>query len=158
MRLTVTTPTRVAVDNPDVAYVRAEDETGAFGLLPGHSGFLTALAVSVVSWRDMSGAEHHVAVRGGVLSVTVVDTVEIATRDAVTGDSLPHLKKVAFEQFRAADEADAASRTASARLHISTIRQIQRVLESSSHRRQLSSSAFGASGQTGLAEGRGHSG
>ena len=52
MRLTVTTPLAIVVEADDVAHLRAEDETGAFGILPGHADFLTALAVSVVTWRD----------------------------------------------------------------------------------------------------------
>ena len=59
MKLTVTTPLAIVVEADDVAHLRAEDETGAFGILPGHADFLTALAVSVVSWRDERGAEHH---------------------------------------------------------------------------------------------------
>ena len=50
MRLTITTPLAIVVEADDVAHLRAEDETGAFGILPGHADFLTALAVSVASW------------------------------------------------------------------------------------------------------------
>ena len=59
MKLTVTTPLAIVVEADDVVHLRAEDETGAFGILPGHADFLTALAVSVVSWRDASGTEDH---------------------------------------------------------------------------------------------------
>jgi F-type H+-transporting ATPase subunit epsilon len=31
--------------------LRAEDASGSFGILPGHAPFLTALAISIVSWR-----------------------------------------------------------------------------------------------------------
>jgi F-type H+-transporting ATPase subunit epsilon len=55
VRLTVTTPLAIIVEAGDVAHLRAEDETGAFGILSGHADFLTALAVSVVSWRDGRG-------------------------------------------------------------------------------------------------------
>ena len=67
IQLTITTPTAVAVQADGVAHVRAEDETGAFGILPGHADFVTALTPSVVSWRDADGREGHCAVRGGVL-------------------------------------------------------------------------------------------
>ena len=52
MRLLITTPTAVVIDDPDVVAVRAEDESGGFGILKGHADLLTALTVSIVSWRD----------------------------------------------------------------------------------------------------------
>src|SRR6516165_1340575 len=79
VRLTVTTPLAILVEASDVAHLRAEDETGAFGILPGHADFLTVLAVSVASWRDDRGAEHHVALRGGLLEVRGGDAIAIAT-------------------------------------------------------------------------------
>lgn len=86
MRLTVTTPLAIVVDAGDAAHLRAEDATGAFGILPGHADFLTALAPSVVSWRDTAGREHHVAVRGGMLRVHGGDTVAVASPEAVPGE------------------------------------------------------------------------
>src|SRR5579863_10341824 len=90
MRLVITTPLNLVADIDDVVHVRAEDETGSFGILDHHAEFLTALAVSVVSWRQASGREEHCAVRGGVLSVSG-DKVAIATRQAILGDDLNHL-------------------------------------------------------------------
>ena len=49
MRLIVTTPLAVIADASDITHLRAEDETGAFGILPGHADFLTALSVSVAT-------------------------------------------------------------------------------------------------------------
>ena len=69
MRLLITTPLAVVIDEEDVAYIRAQDETGTFGILPHHAGFLTVLNVSVLSWRNAAGKEHNVALRGGVLEV-----------------------------------------------------------------------------------------
>jgi ATP synthase, F1 epsilon subunit (delta in mitochondria) len=80
MRLNVSTPLAVVVDADDVAHLRAEDETGAFGVMPGHADFLTVLAISVVTWRDRRGAEHHVAVRGGMFEVRGGDSIVIATK------------------------------------------------------------------------------
>ncbi len=70
MKLTVTTPLAIITKADNVVHVRAEDDTGAFGILRGHADFLTALAISVLSWRDEGGAEHHIAVRGGMLAVS----------------------------------------------------------------------------------------
>ncbi len=69
MRLSVATPLAIVVDTDDVAQLRAEDETGSFGILAGHADFVTALAISVATWRDKKGAEHYIAVRGGMLQV-----------------------------------------------------------------------------------------
>ncbi len=50
MRLRIVTPLSVVVDE-DVDSLRAEDASGSFGILQGHAPFLTALAISIVSWR-----------------------------------------------------------------------------------------------------------
>lgn len=85
MRLTVATPLTITLDADEVVHVRAEDETGAFGILAGHADFLTALTVSVITWRDRDGPEHYVAVRGGMLQVRGGDKVLVATPEAVAG-------------------------------------------------------------------------
>jgi len=128
MRLVIATPTEIVVDAADVRHVRAEDPTGAFGILPGHADFITVLAVSVITWRDEGGAEHHAALRGGVLTVKDGATVEIATREAVGEDTLQRLGDAVLERFRAEVDAEEESRVASTRLHLATIRQIQRYL------------------------------
>src|SRR5271167_1251091 len=91
MRLIVTTPTTIALDESPVRHVRAEDPSGAFGIEPGHADFLTTLAICVVRWRN-GGGEHYVAVRGGILRVREGTVVEIATREAVVNDDLAHLR------------------------------------------------------------------
>ncbi len=50
MRLKIVTPLAVVVDE-EIASLRAEDASGSFGVLPGHAPFLTALTISIVSWR-----------------------------------------------------------------------------------------------------------
>ena len=44
MKLTIVTPLAVIIETDGVVHLRAEDETGAFGILSGHADFLTALA------------------------------------------------------------------------------------------------------------------
>jgi F-type H+-transporting ATPase subunit epsilon len=130
MKLTISTPLAVAVESDNVAHLRAEDETGAFGILPGHADFLTALVVSVVSWRDQRGAEHHVAVRSGVLEVHDGDTIAIATREAVHDDDLHRLESEVLATFRRDLEDEQAARTDAQRLYLAAIRQIYRFLRS----------------------------
>ena len=82
MRLVVTTPGALVLDVPDVAAVRAEDTSGGFGILPGHTDFLTVLPVSVLTWIDGARAEHNVALRRGVLRVSDGALVSVAAREA----------------------------------------------------------------------------
>jgi F-type H+-transporting ATPase subunit epsilon len=118
----------VIVDEQDVVAVRAEDESGSFGILDGHADFLTALTVSVVSWRRSDGRQRFCAVRHGVLSVTKGSEVAIATREAVAGDDLGRLENVVVAHFRETVDAERAARTESLRLELKAIRQIVRYL------------------------------
>ena len=128
MRLTVTTPLAIVIEASDVVHLRAEDDTGAFGILPGHADFLTALAVSVASWRDDRGAEHYVAVRGGMLEVRDGDTIAIATPEAVAGDDLHRLESEVLAKFRRQLGEEQSARTDAQRLYLAAIRQIARFL------------------------------
>jgi F-type H+-transporting ATPase subunit epsilon len=129
MRLVVTTPTAIVADVDGVRHLRAEDETGAFGIMPGHADFLTVLPVSVVMWDCGAGAEGFVLVRGGILTVHVGELVEIAARGAFSRADLADLDRDAIEQLQQADEMEDISRTSDTRLHLATMRQVQRVLE-----------------------------
>jgi F-type H+-transporting ATPase subunit epsilon len=128
VRVTVTTPLVIVVEADDVAHLRAEDETGAFGILPGHADFLTALAVSVASWRDGRGAEHHVAVRGGMLEVRGGNAIAIASPEAVSGDDLRQLESEVLARFRRQLAEEQTARTDAQRLYLAAIRQIVRFL------------------------------
>lgn len=128
MRLVVTTPAGIAVDADGVRHVRAEDATGAFGLLPRHDDLLTVLAISVVTWRDADDRERHVAVHGGVLAMTGGQRVEIATRQAQAGEDLAALEREVVAGYRAQAEAAAAAAREAARLESAIVRQILRYL------------------------------
>src|SRR5260370_38811965 len=121
MRLTVTTPLSIVADVEGVAHLRAEDDTGAFGILPGHADFLAALALSVVSWRDGKGGEHHIAVRGGMLEVNGGQAIAGATREAVADDDLYRLETQALASFRRPNEEEQRTRTDPQRLQASAI-------------------------------------
>jgi F-type H+-transporting ATPase subunit epsilon len=128
MRLLIITPTTVVIDEPDVVSVRAEDESGSFGILTGHADFLTALTVSVVSWRRTDARQRFCAVRHGVLSVTKGGEVAIATREAIPGDDFDRLEQVVLVEFHEAVEAERIARTESLQLQMKAIRQIVRYL------------------------------
>jgi len=130
MRLTVATPLAIVVDTDDVVHVRAEDESGAFGILPEHAPFVTALAVSVLTWRDAAGDEHHVAARGGVLTVerSHGTAISVASREAVVDDDLERLETRVLADFRRTVEREQAARGDARRLYLAAIRQILRYL------------------------------
>lgn len=128
MKLTISTPLSILAEVDDIRHLRAEDATGAFGILPGHADFLTTLSTSVVSWQEARGAEHHAAVRGGVLEVHAGRTVSIATREAVLGDDLTRLETDILTRFRSEAEQSKAARADAQRLYLAALRQIIRYL------------------------------
>jgi F-type H+-transporting ATPase subunit epsilon len=135
MRLVITTPTAIVVEADDITYVRAEDSTGMFGIQPGHADFLTALAISVLLWRDAAGAEHYAAVRGGVLQVRKGEAVEVATREAVMGSDLSNLREVVLAQMTKNAEMENAARVGALGLQQAAIQLIYRYLRPGEPRR-----------------------
>ena len=128
MRLVITTPTTVVIDDPDVIAVRAEDESGSFGILNGHADFLTALTVAVVSWQRSEDRRRFCAVRRGILSVTNGREVAIATREAIQGDDFDRLEQVVLAEFNEVLDAERTARTESLQLQMKAIKQIVRYL------------------------------
>lgn len=128
LTLTITTPTRVLVEGVEVRAVRAEDESGSFGLLPGHTDFLTVLPASVVRWRTPDEVTHYCAQGGGLLTVQGGERVSVACRQGTLGDDLATLEKE-VERLRAA-ETDTArkARVEQMRLHAHAVRQLMRLL------------------------------
>jgi F-type H+-transporting ATPase subunit epsilon len=124
MKLLIATPTAIVVERPDVTAVRAEDESGGFGILPGHADFLTVLAISILRWRERDGAERYCALRHGVFTVKGGKEVTVATREAIVSEDLDHLEDVVLARFREAAEAEEDARVSSARLHMMAIRRI----------------------------------
>jgi F-type H+-transporting ATPase subunit epsilon len=128
MRLLITTPTAIVVDEPNVSSIRAEDDSGSFGILRGHADLLTALNISIVSWHAAGNSTRYCAVRRGVLSVTGGVEVAIATREAIVGDDLDRLEEIVLNEFRERSETERASRTESLQLQMKAIRRIVRYL------------------------------
>ena len=128
LHLTVTTPAHILVDSDDVVAVRAEDQSGSFGILPGHADLLTVLVPSVLRWRTADGAARFCAVRGGVFTVSSGRDVAVACREGVVGDSLDELE-AKVRAVRAQElEADRKARVEQIRLHALAIRQLVRYL------------------------------
>lgn len=129
MRFTVTTPLRVVIDAKDVRSLRAEDETGSFGVLPGHADFLTVLTISVVTWRNSEDREEHVAVRGGTLIVRQDQHVEVVTRDAVSEETLGALSEAVVQHWRKEKKVENEAGLSASRLQLAAIHLIERYVE-----------------------------
>jgi F-type H+-transporting ATPase subunit epsilon len=118
----------VLVERDDVASVRAEDESGSFGILPSHADLLTMLTPSVVRWCTVSGRTGFCAVKGGVLTVSQGRRVAIACREGIVDDSLETLEQ-RVRQVRAEQlEAERRARVAQVQLHVRAVRQLVRYL------------------------------
>ena len=122
MRLSIVTPLSVVVDE-NIDSLRAEDASGSFGILSGHAPFLTALAISIVSWR-WSGGERFCAVRGGVLSVANGSNIAIATREAIPGHDLATLDGEVLARFQSEAEAERVEHVETMRLQMHAIRRM----------------------------------
>ena len=131
MKLLITTPTAVIVEQSDVVAVQAEDETGRFGILPGHTDFLTVLSISILRWRDRNGKEGYCALRGGVLTVIDGTEVMVASREAVVGEHADELEQAVLARFHEAVKNEQEARVESTRLQTMALRRIIQYLRPS---------------------------
>lgn len=128
LHLRITTPLSVLVDERDVQSVRAEDDSGSFGLLPGHVDFLTALPASVLRWRDGAGRARYCALRAGVMTVSDGAEVSVSCREGVLGDDPDELVARVARLRAEEQETERKARVEHARLHSRAVRQIMRYL------------------------------
>ena len=131
LHLTVTTPSQILVESDDVVAVRAEDQSGSFGILPGHADLLTVLVPSVLRWRTADGAARYCAVRGGVFTVAAGRDIAVACREGVVGDSLEDLEAKVRAVRTQQTEAERKARVEEVRLHALAVRQLLRYLRPS---------------------------
>jgi len=82
IRLEVVTPEQQVV-NEEAQIVMAPGREGEFGVLIGHTPFMTSLRTGTLRYRDSSGTEHYIFVSGGfaeALPTKVTVLVESAER------------------------------------------------------------------------------
>lgn len=114
MKLKVLVPTQVLlVEN--VEQINAEGKNGAFGLLPDHVDFVTALVSGILSYRPSHGEEVFLAIDQGIL-VKCGQEVLVSTRQAIKDKDLETLHQTVEKQFRQLDERQKMTRTALTRL------------------------------------------
>lgn len=80
IRLEVVTPDRSVVDE-DVQIVVAPGTLGEFGVLSGHTPFLSTLKVGTIRYKDVNGVERYVFVSGG-FSEVLPDKVTVLAESA----------------------------------------------------------------------------
>jgi F-type H+-transporting ATPase subunit epsilon len=130
LHLTITTPGAVLVETSDVHALRAEDESGGFGILPGHVDLLTVLRPSVVRWRGEDGVAKYCALRGGVMTVSQGRNVAIACRQGTVGADLATLEAGVRAMQSAETDDERRARVEHMRLHARAVRQLMRLLGS----------------------------
>jgi len=125
MKLTITTPFGIIIDNENILSLRAEDATGSFGILSLHADFMTILGVSVLSWQDMQRKTIYCAVNNGIFVVSGGKQISIATREAVVGQDLDDLKQRVLGKFAIENTRESKTRLAHERLQAQAIQRIQ---------------------------------
>lgn len=94
--LEVVTPEKVVV-NEEVQIVVAPGEMGEFGVLIGHTPFLTPLRLGAVRYKDVSGVERVVFLSGGFAEV-------LPNKVTILAESAERRKDIDLERAKAALE------------------------------------------------------
>ncbi len=80
IKIQIVTPDKVVIDD-NASIVMAPGSDGEFGVLNGHTPFLTGLQVGTVHYRDESNKERYVFVNGG-FAEALPDKVTILAESA----------------------------------------------------------------------------
>lgn len=128
LKLTVTTPLQIILQEEGIASLRAEDASGDFGIKPGHTDFLTVIDAGVMRWRTAEGPWRFCALRGGIFSVTGGNQVRVACREAILSDELASLRpRVSAARKEALDESR-RERAQGVKLYAHAIRRLMHEL------------------------------
>ena len=122
MKLKVLIPTKVFLAE-NVVKINAEGKNGAFGLLPEHLDFVTALTPGILFYVTESGEECFMAIDEGIL-VKCGQEVLVSTEHAVKDVDLQTLHEKVKEEFRRLNEQERMTRNALARLEAGLARGI----------------------------------
>jgi F-type H+-transporting ATPase subunit epsilon len=96
IRLEVVTPEK-AVVSEEAQIVMAPGELGEFGVLAGHTPFMTSLKVGAVRYDDANGNERFVFVSGGFAEA-------LPDRVTILADSAERRKDIDVERAKAAQQ------------------------------------------------------
>lgn len=101
MKLEVITPTGTTV-TADIEEVTAPGVRGEFGVLPGHTPFVSALRPGVLRYKK-SGEQKMLAVRAGYIEVSGEDRIVVLVQAAMRSDDIDASK--AKSDLESADSA-----------------------------------------------------
>ncbi|MGA4494107.1 F0F1 ATP synthase subunit epsilon [Vreelandella venusta] len=121
MQVTLRLPAMTLHQGP-ASRLFAVAENGAFGMLPNHIDFVTALVPSVLILILADGEEQIFGIDEGIL-VKKGHQVEIAIRRGVQGTDLASLKETVQRNFIEVDEDERVARSALARLEAGMVRR-----------------------------------
>jgi F-type H+-transporting ATPase subunit epsilon len=96
IRLEIVTPEKIVV-NEDAQIVMAPGVLGEFGVLIGHTPFLTALKAGALRYTDTQGGEHVVFVSGGFAEA-------LPNKVTILAESAERRRDIDLERARAAVE------------------------------------------------------
>lgn len=106
-KLNIVTPTKIT--EKDITYIRLKDETGFFGILKGHTNFLTVLVPSLCYYTDVNDKEVFLAVDEGIVSVRE-GTVSITSKEVFESDNAEKLAEIIETTLTKRDESEIAFR------------------------------------------------
>ncbi len=121
MQVTLRLPTRTLFEG-EAQRLFAVAENGAFGMLPNHVDFVTALVPSVLVLTQRDGVERFFGIDEGVL-VKKGHQVDIAIRRGVQGENLDSLNATVQASFVEMDEEERTARSALSRLESGIVRR-----------------------------------
>ncbi len=97
LQLEVVTPEKTVISEK-VRIVTAPGSEGEFGVLAGHTPFLTALKIGVLTFKDEAGAEHKVFVNNGFAETLPNQVTILAESSERQGDIDMERAKRAMER------------------------------------------------------------
>ena len=121
MRVTLRLPARTLFEGT-AQRLFAVAANGAFGMLPNHIDFVTALVPSVLVLSSTDGREQFFGIDEGVL-VKQGHQVDIAIRRGVQGENLDSLHDTIRAIFIEIDEEERVARSALSRLEAGIVRR-----------------------------------
>ncbi len=121
MQVTLRLPTRTLFDGRATELI-AVAQNGAFGILPNHTDFVTALVPSVLTMTATGGEELIFGIDEGLL-VKKGHVVDVAIRRGVQGETLETLRETVESTFVQIDEDERVARTALSRLEANIVRR-----------------------------------
>lgn len=98
-------------------------QNGAFGMLPNHADFVTALVPSVLTLQLTDGTEELFGLDEGIL-VKQGHQVDVVALRGVRGENLATLRATVAEHFSRMDEEERQARSALSRLEANMVRRL----------------------------------